>query len=568
MTPRKPHYRLFCMVVLLTVFLAVTQMVVLPTLSSSRNSRLSRTDHWNSSRSSRSRSRTTTFPVQTTTIDGSKNSSSSRIHPLVRTTTATTATTMNAGPKVPSVRQEDATAPAATLASDGPPSAQQQVRLQENAAPAAVAAAPASSSSSSSFHQQHNNNYNKKPLSKAAMDSWCPHAICPVTVPICHPCQRRYLILLATGRSGSTTLQEMLGSLPGVRLSGENNGMLGHFMDAIAATRDISPFRVYNAATPPSWSLAWKHAPIPDDAFACVTQQMVETMNPPPKLRLYNHSSTTSLSEEEDNNNKETSFQDDDYEYDDSETILGFKTIRFPANLTDDAALQKAAAFLHQAFPCAKFVINLRSDLQAHAHSIQSSFLNPRKNNKNKNNNMNKNNNYNNKNNNNYKNMMSMRNNNNGGGSGRIPIQNNNQNSNNNQNYYNNNYYNNSNNNYDNYNNQQGRRRRHLVEASYSNAALEKSRTENEGLRNFALYLLQQQQQSSSSSSSGQVHVLDSTEWTKNISLLNRVVSEFLGFSTACHFDELFQLNTRNNYGNGRIQSRTQLPPGCTKLPF
>jgi len=54
---------------------------------------------------------------------------------------------------------------------------------------------------------------------------WCPNAICPNS-DLCHPCRRRFLILIATGRSASTTLTYMLNSLPGIRMSGENNDEL------------------------------------------------------------------------------------------------------------------------------------------------------------------------------------------------------------------------------------------------------------------------------------------------------------------------------------------------------
>ena len=54
---------------------------------------------------------------------------------------------------------------------------------------------------------------------------WCPHADC-YNSPICTPCRRRFLLIIATGRSGSTTLLSMINQLPGVRLSGENKDAL------------------------------------------------------------------------------------------------------------------------------------------------------------------------------------------------------------------------------------------------------------------------------------------------------------------------------------------------------
>lgn len=66
--------------------------------------------------------------------------------------------------------------------------------------------------------------------------SWCPSATCHNT-DLCHPCDRRFLILLATGRSGSTSMMYMLDSLPGVRMSGENNAILNHLQQLVNGIR-------------------------------------------------------------------------------------------------------------------------------------------------------------------------------------------------------------------------------------------------------------------------------------------------------------------------------------------
>jgi hypothetical protein len=54
--------------------------------------------------------------------------------------------------------------------------------------------------------------------------SWCPGALCHNS-PICAPCNKRYLFILATGRSGSTSLLEMMNKLPNVS---------AHFSDKFA----------------------------------------------------------------------------------------------------------------------------------------------------------------------------------------------------------------------------------------------------------------------------------------------------------------------------------------------
>ena len=46
-------------------------------------------------------------------------------------------------------------------------------------------------------------------------DSYCPKAVCNNS-PLCQPCKKRFLFIVATGRSGSTTLLHMLNYLPNV----------------------------------------------------------------------------------------------------------------------------------------------------------------------------------------------------------------------------------------------------------------------------------------------------------------------------------------------------------------
>jgi len=60
---------------------------------------------------------------------------------------------------------------------------------------------------------------------------WCSHANCSNS-PICTPCRRRFLLIISTGRSGSTTLLSMMNQLPGVRLAGENRNEILKEMDA------------------------------------------------------------------------------------------------------------------------------------------------------------------------------------------------------------------------------------------------------------------------------------------------------------------------------------------------
>jgi hypothetical protein len=54
---------------------------------------------------------------------------------------------------------------------------------------------------------------------------WCRNSVCNNS-QLCKPCQRRFLIIFTVGRSASTTLTWMMDSLPGIRMSGENNDLL------------------------------------------------------------------------------------------------------------------------------------------------------------------------------------------------------------------------------------------------------------------------------------------------------------------------------------------------------
>ena len=340
-------------------------------------------------------------------------------------------------------------------------------------------------------------------LSNQAKATWCPQATCPVTT-ICHPCKRRYLILLAAGRSGSTTLLHMLNSLPGIRLSGENNGVLHNFQYAIDKTRSVPNWQTPNTAkwTPPT---AWSHHPVTSSNFACVTQQMVEVLTPPPAAPEPNHD------------------QDPD---DDHGTIIGFKTIRFPQlpqsktvefhnprfpkpptpkqehgpgrrlsrqrlprpqiqsqhqqqqqqellekeQETRWNLLREAAVFLNETFPCGRFIISIRNPHER-AKSVKRAF--------------------------------------------------------------------------------------HSKQSMPT--AVRESQQKNQNLLDLATLLGGPQR----------FIVLNSSEWTQNITILNDMVSSWLGFDKACHFDQLFELNTQGKgYGRGNVTSRSRLPPGCTPLPF
>ena len=296
-------------------------------------------------------------------------------------------------------------------------------------------------------------------LSSQALNTWCPTAQCQVT-DLCHPCRRRYVVIVATGRSGSSTLQRMLESLPGIRMSGENNGMLTHFQHAVHATTASKEWHkgILSHRHP------WNHLDYPSSAFACVTQQMIETINPPPNV-----------------NGSHVDPQSD------RETIVGFKTIRFPEERSKEGndahgtttsreratdRMFQAAQFLNETLPCSKIIVNIRSDTPLQAASMLKAF---------------------------------------------------------------------------------GKHETWLRESSLDHV-VNVMNSRNHDLMDLADWL-----------GPNRARIMDSSQWTSNISLINELVS-WMGFEDACHFDRLFEYNTNHVYGHGDETSRRN-PSGCLKLP-
>jgi len=143
--------------------------------------------------------------------------------------------------------------------------------------------------------------------------AWCPNATCHSdSRMLCVPCRRRFLIILATGRTGSTTLTWMLDGLPGVRVAGENAGTANKMM---ATINDL----LFRAPAYTGNNVAWKREVVPEGGWACPVQSMLATINPPPPPPK----PPTSRWGRRGN--------DDDHGWygDDSRTILGFKEIRW-----------------------------------------------------------------------------------------------------------------------------------------------------------------------------------------------------------------------------------------------
>lgn len=179
---------------------------------------------------------------------------------------------------------------------------------------------------------------------------WCPAATCHNS-PICSPCNRRFLFILATARSGSTTILQTLNELPGVRLSGENNNLFYNLWKLI----NYGGIKTTLRQNYDQNSSFWIHNAVPRGAMACTIQNFMETINPPPLLSQ-KYSKLIPLSK-----------------YDDSK-IIGAKMIRVQKD-NNKWKPKFVADFIRENFPCAKFVVNIRSDVQSQLKSQETTFV-------------------------------------------------------------------------------------------------------------------------------------------------------------------------------------------------
>jgi len=188
-----------------------------------------------------------------------------------------------------------------------------------------------------------------KPLNNTNPHSkWCPSANCHNS-PLCEPCKQRFILLLATARSGSTTLLKMFNLLPNVRLSGENNNEL-FIASKVESNLHIKNHNILD----PSYeeqSAAWIHNNVPDGAMGCVIQKVLSTINPPPHWVIKSKRVSVKIY--------------------DKDTILGAKMVRFHGGTWSS---KEAANFLKRNFPCSRVVINIRSDLDSQISSWVNAF--------------------------------------------------------------------------------------------------------------------------------------------------------------------------------------------------
>ena len=143
----------------------------------------------------------------------------------------------------------------------------------------------------------------------------------------------------------------MFNFLPNIRLSGENRNELyiaSLLQSELRKTKvlDQNFDRVEGA---------YIHNAIAPQSMSCAIQAVMNAINPPPK-KIQNEVNITGRPSLE--------------EYD-RDFILGAKTIRFQKG---DWTVKESADYLRENFPCSRIVVNIRSDLDGQAQSIESTF--------------------------------------------------------------------------------------------------------------------------------------------------------------------------------------------------
>jgi len=155
---------------------------------------------------------------------------------------------------------------------------------------------------------------------------WCPNATCK-PFGDCRPCMKRFLFIIAQGRSGGTTIKNMVNLLPGVRVSGEIGTTIDKMMDLWKYVRygpDDNLKRGRGNMEGP-----WGHYHYTEDYLACPAQDLIESINPPENIEDMN----------------------------DHDTIIGFKEL--------NVYTKDHLHYLLKYFPCSRFIFSIRGDKKA-----------------------------------------------------------------------------------------------------------------------------------------------------------------------------------------------------------
>eukprot|EP00928_Gymnodinium_smaydae_P052779 TRINITY_DN36944_c0_g1_i1.p1 TRINITY_DN36944_c0_g1~~TRINITY_DN36944_c0_g1_i1.p1 ORF type:complete len:364 (-),score=46.68 TRINITY_DN36944_c0_g1_i1:182-1216(-) len=154
---------------------------------------------------------------------------------------------------------------------------------------------------------------------------------------VCDLCEQNWVFILGSGRSGSTSVLSMLNSLPDAYVIGETHGALSHLLDfylGVFRYRGFYPRPEKDVASqdyldPPDEVTAYSHALRSQRQTLCAIQAVAKSLMGYVDLSKYK--------------------------------LLGFKEIMYHS--------PEMLNFLTHVFPCAKFLVNVRSDMAAQAES-------------------------------------------------------------------------------------------------------------------------------------------------------------------------------------------------------
>ena len=131
--------------------------------------------------------------------------------------------------------------------------------------------------------KSYNNNIHKK-NDINPYPNWCPDAICAKRMH-CKPCKRRYLFILSQGRSGSTTLKNMINLLPSIRIRGEfSRNRFFTPMAKVFSTFDMNSHNKSTIATATTTTTSdqqkqqFTHYEYKDNHLMCAAQSFIEEL--------------------------------------------------------------------------------------------------------------------------------------------------------------------------------------------------------------------------------------------------------------------------------------------------
>jgi len=182
---------------------------------------------------------------------------------------------------------------------------------------------------------------------------FCPYATCDNS-PLCQPCLRRFIFIIAIGRTGSTTILNMLNMLPGVRLTGEPRFFDEKIVAAIKHLEENVEFDLWGMFG--DWFNSQWHYKIPTNSLACPAQKFIETIDPPMLYEKKFDLEEAQMKWKEKTDAAEILKND-------ANTIIGFKKI--PSEERDPYYFKA----ISKIFPCSRFIFSIRANLTEQAKS-------------------------------------------------------------------------------------------------------------------------------------------------------------------------------------------------------